>query len=504
MKLKTIKLGKTLSDRISFLIVSAVTLLLTAAITVMFTYLYHTVKKEAMANAELRLEGTVQQIDNVLLDVEQTMGNIYWDLLTRQDHPEMMTHYCQKTVRTNPYITGCAIAFEPHYYKDRGEYFLRYIYEAGSDSLVVTTSPVMENSPFGTRLYTEQPWYKQTMESGQPTWSNPSKYMRDNSNPVISFCLPIYGKEGRAVGVFGADVSLEMLSNIVAGARPTAHAYATLIDKEGYYIVHNDDDKLGIGTVFTQTGADTDPALKQAIKDMTDGKTGHSKYIANDTTYYTFYKPFKRAEIPGRDTNELDWNVGIIYPDGDIYGDYYRLCRNISLIALGALFLLLLLIKFIMHHQLLPLRLLTHSAQLIAEGKFGEPIPDTLQQDEIGVLQRNFKIMQQALADNLSEQEQLNSQLKARGEVLSDTYRRARQADVMKTAVLHNMSNQMTPPITAINADVAQLCARQREISQEEANSLAANIQENGEKVASLLNELLEQSSKENTGKSEK
>ena len=73
------------------------------------------VKEEALLKAEKTLEGTVQQIDNILLSVEQSAGNIYWDLLLHLGESERMETYCRKVVETNPHIVGCAISFEPFY-----------------------------------------------------------------------------------------------------------------------------------------------------------------------------------------------------------------------------------------------------------------------------------------------------------------------------------------------------------------------------------------------------
>ena len=101
---------KTLSVRISLKVVSAVATLLAVALFIMFHFSRKAIKAEARQKAEETLEGVVRQVDNVLLSVEQSAGNIYWDLLTHLNESERMFLYSRKMVETNPYVAGCAVS----------------------------------------------------------------------------------------------------------------------------------------------------------------------------------------------------------------------------------------------------------------------------------------------------------------------------------------------------------------------------------------------------------
>ena len=121
---------KTLSVRVSLTIVSAIGVLLAVALLIMLRYSWEAIREEAVKDAEQTLETTVEQIDNVLLSVEQTSGNFYWDLMRHLDQPDRMYDYCQRIIETNPNITGCAIAFEPHYYQEKGQLFMAYYHRS--------------------------------------------------------------------------------------------------------------------------------------------------------------------------------------------------------------------------------------------------------------------------------------------------------------------------------------------------------------------------------------
>jgi methyl-accepting chemotaxis protein/sigma-B regulation protein RsbU (phosphoserine phosphatase) len=59
------------------MVVFAIAILLTSSLAVMFVFARQTVRGEALQNAEQTLAGTLQHIDNILLSVEQSAGNIY-------------------------------------------------------------------------------------------------------------------------------------------------------------------------------------------------------------------------------------------------------------------------------------------------------------------------------------------------------------------------------------------------------------------------------------------
>ena len=107
---------RTLSVRLSLMVVCAVAVLLSVTFGIMLAYSRKTVKEDALNRASQTLEGTIQHIDNVLLSVEQSAGNIYWHAMNHLDQPDMMYVYSRKLVEANPWIVGSAIALEPNYY----------------------------------------------------------------------------------------------------------------------------------------------------------------------------------------------------------------------------------------------------------------------------------------------------------------------------------------------------------------------------------------------------
>ena len=483
---------KTLSVRISLKVVSAVATLLAVALFIMFHFSRKAIKAEARQKAEETLEGVVRQVDNVLLSVEQSAGNIYWDLLTHLNESERMFLYSRKMVETNPYVAGCAIAFEPDYYQERGRYFMAYVHHAKGGGLATSSSEIIQAETFGNVPYPEQIWYKKPIETGRPCWTNPMKNEETEGEAIITFCLPIYAAGGKVVGVLAVDVSLSMLSDIVLSAKPSPNSYATLLGSDGSYIVHPDSDKVLHKTVFTLDSDQTNAEIRAAGEAMVAGESGYKHFRHDGISNYVFYKPFIRADIPGRSLERTGWSVGIIYPEDDIFGDYNQLLYMVIAIALAGLVLLMAGCQVITHRCLLPLRMLAKSAQRIAEGHYDEPVPDSHQWDEVGRLQDHFQQMQQALSVHIGELERLTTELRERNVVLSGAYEKAREADRVKTAFLHNMTDQMIKPVSVIQSSVNMLCEHRQDMDQQQANKTEKMIQEQGKIVTKLLNDLLD------------
>jgi methyl-accepting chemotaxis protein len=189
---------------------------------------------------------------------------------------------------------------------------------------------------------------------------------------------------------------------------------------------------------------------------------------------------------------ELKWSAGIVYPEKDIFGEFTSLLFLVLFIALIGLLLLYLCCRLFIHRHLKPLIMLAEKAQRIAKGNFNEPIPDSHQQDEIGRLQANFQEMQRSLASNIGELEQLTTQLQEHTKGLRIAYDQAQKADRMKTAFLHNMSNQMISPSVAISNDVDALVGNGSDPSAiQDTATLAEDIRQNGNTITEVLNNLI-------------
>lgn len=316
--------------KLSLLIASAIFMLLALSLGVLFYYSHKALSEEAMRDAEQTLEGTTQNVDNILLSVEQSAGNVYNVVLSHLDKPELMYTYCRELVKCNPHIIGCAIAFKPGYYPGR-ELFMAYVHHRALHA--DKKQDLITSEGFTDRPYTEQKWFTRPMESGWIGWM-PLKGEATEREPLVSFCLPIIDGRGERVGVMAVEVSIQQLSKIVLAAKPSANGYSVLLARNGSYIVHPDPNKLYSLTAFAQDEPDTDIRLLEAIEEMQAGKAGNRTYRMDGREWRLFYKPFQRTKVEGRSEGALDWSVGVVYPEDDIHSDHNRMLFLVMSIAI--------------------------------------------------------------------------------------------------------------------------------------------------------------------------
>ena len=431
-----------LSVKISLMAVSAMAVLLIASLVVMLLYSRKKVREETLARVTLTLDATVQNIDNILLSVEQATGNVYYSLPSRINNPEALELYRRKLIDSNPYVADCTITL-------------------------------------GDTTVTESKWTVKPVQEGK--------------EPLISFSVPLYNTAGQLAGYVSTDVSIGLLSRIVAQTKPSENSFCVLLDSMGNFIVHPDAEQLMQQSAIEISKATANAELGEAVQAMIAGQTDYRTFRLWGTDFYVYFKPFSRSSVRGRAIGHLGWSAGIIYPERDIFGDYNNLQYYVLVISIIGLLLTFLLSHAVIKSRLKPLLMLTSQAQHIAAGNFSEPIPDSKHIDEVGRLQDNFQLMQRSLATQIDELESLKNTLYQRCEGLRKAYDQAKKADRMKTSFLHNMTNQMMEPADAIEQDVQQLCSQ----SNRDTAQLVSDVQKKGKAITELLKNLISMSDDE-------
>ncbi len=477
------------SLRLKVAIILEVVLLLSVMLSVMFAFSRKTLRQEAMQNAEETLEGLVQQVDKVLLGVEQSSGNIYWDMMAHFNEPERMWTYCHRLVECNTDIMGCAIAFKPNFYPDQ-ELFMAYVHRLKYDS-----PELVEAETYGSLPYTQQPWFTKPMQTCRSLWMDPQKDETGEGATFITFCLPISDRSGECVGVMAVDVSLGLLSEIVLAAKPSSNSYSIMLDRSGNYIVHPEREVRVNQTVFQHIG-EGEKHTRDAVEAMLGGATGNGLFHLNGKDWHIFYKPFVRSAVQGRSSGDVNWSIGVIYPEEDVLGGYYQQLRHLFFNIFIGLLAFFVLTRLVISMQLKPLRMLTESVQSMADGNYSVTVPDTTREDEIGMFQQHFKKMQHALESSIGEQQQLTATLKGQSERLREIYEHTQTTADVKRNLLHNFTSQMLVPSQHI-ANSAKKLYDYQELSPEETQREAGIIKQQSTVILQLLDQMLEAPSPE-------
>lgn len=447
---------KNLPLRISLMIGSALSLLLLVSLSVMLYFSRKAIKEDALTKASYSLEQAMTNVDNILLSVEEATGNTYWNILQKKADGILL--YGKEIEESSPYISNCIIALEN-----------------------------------GSNPYKDEAWYVNAVKTNTAKWVK----MRIEKDSVVeqyvSYCLPIYVPGKPALGVLRADVSLSLLSSIIADAKPSPNSYCALIDGDGSFIVHPTGEYLLDFSAFKLQSE----SIHHVVNSMVAGDTGYAPFDFYGHRYLVFYKPFERAYVPNRAMEDYGWSIGLAYAEEDIFGTFTSLHNMVVIIALVGIVLMYVFIRLIIRRLLRPLKMLTERTDRIAKGDFKEPIPASLHIDEVGVLQDNFGRMQKSLAVKMSQLDELTETIKERSKELQAAYKEAKKNDKMKTVFLHNMTNQMIAPANAIADDVTTLCNYDKETSGKSIRQLVGSIQQNGIAITKLLNNLINLSEQE-------
>lgn len=461
----------------------AIGLLLAATLTIMLYSAKKAVRKEALYMAQQTTEYTTLKIDNTLKNVEEATRLMLWNVEHHLDNPAVMYEYSRKMLEQNPHIIGCAIAFDPGFYKGRDRYFMAYSFYSENSSSSLKKDAIVKGSFFGNAPYPKQIWYSVPYKTDQPYWTPPLSDPDPNGNIIISYCLPIHGKDGQTVGVLAVDLPLKWFAAAIHTTKPSPNSYSLMVDKKGTIIIPPAAVQQRLLNDTTMCYFATN-SLAQTLARIQDG---YEQIKRKDNDYYIFSKKL----------DSFDWYVGVVYPAYDILDEYYHLRGQVIAILVVSILTLFVLCLLLTYRQLHPLQQLNRLAQHIANGHFNESMPHTKQDDEIGQLQDHFLQMQQSLSERISQLKQLSASLEHQGEVLREAYGHAQEADHLKTAFLHHITEHIVVPVMNILADVEMMSANHRHMSHKENMRVVNNILHQGQIVTSLLNKLLDDSLKE-------
>ena len=117
---------RSFSSKMSAYIASASSVLLLCALISCGLFALKSLKEESLKVANSTLDTTVSDIETVMKEVESVVNNAIWVVKEHIDDPYYMFHITEQIVSNNPHIIGSAIAFEPEFYREKGEYFAPY------------------------------------------------------------------------------------------------------------------------------------------------------------------------------------------------------------------------------------------------------------------------------------------------------------------------------------------------------------------------------------------
>ncbi|MNB83219.1 Methyl-accepting chemotaxis protein PctC [compost metagenome] len=198
----------------------------------------------------------------------------------------------------------------------------------------------------------ERGWYATTVKNNGLTVTDP--YIDVTSGKmVVTVSAPITDDNGKLIGVAGADISTQQITETLKHFNYKGSGYALLVDKTGAFIYHPDSDYI-LMKKMSDLGADW-----KAVGDrIVQWGSGVVKTKIDGHALYVSYAP----------AVDKQWAVALLVPAGDAEKQLSVFQLIFVLSILGSVVVLGLLLFFLSGSILKPIPVLTEAFQKAAAG----------------------------------------------------------------------------------------------------------------------------------------
>ncbi|HCW69725.1 MAG TPA: hypothetical protein DHR80_21475, partial [Thalassospira lucentensis] len=348
-----------------------------------------------------------------------------------------------RTLIDNPSLAGAWSGFEPNAldgkdadYKGEGEPFgdgtgqyVTYYYNFG-DGITPYHLTGLENPEVNE-------YYTAPKATNQPYVTDAITYDIQGRDVVLaSFVYPVQDQAGKFLGVLGADLELNALSERFAELTPFGTGTVNLVSAQGTWVAHENADIRG-------TKLDPGDAIQTAI--LNAMQSGEPRRIDDSTTMHMIVP----VEIDGYPNK---WGVVVNVPLATVFAPADDL-RNATLI--GGVVLLVIVIGVILFlTKGLVARPMTRVAGVIdhlQQGDFSVQIPYLDRSDEIGAIAKALESFKEASAGmQKAEREKLAAEKRA-----SDERNRTR----------HQMADEFEKSVGGIVVNVSDSAENMEQVS---------------------------------------
>ena len=434
-------INKSVSVRLSFMILAFVVVIFTVAMSFLMLRSKASVRQAAIDETRQMLSNTAQHLIGIMDEVEVATHNTDWQVLQNLQ-PDSLLKLSALILQINPMLNGCSIAMAPDFFPSEGHYFSAYSFnnEGHIES---------ENEGSDEYNYFEMEWYREPLKQGKACWVDPFQdyspsgiYSRD---VIASYCKPLVDSDGRTIGVISVDLTQRMLSQILMQEWRYPSSYFVLVGSKNTIIAAG------------KEGVTMDDLERSDCLIMQEQLAGSG------------------------------WRLAIVCPEGDIFRNYNNMTYTIiSVIVFGLLFMLG-FCYYIIRRTMQPVVSLTQQTRDIAEGHFDREIPPSTRIDEVGKLQNSFHTMQQSIASHVAELEAARSKTEQKNEELTVAKTLAEESDNKKSIFIRDMFHQIRTPLNIISGFAQVLRDGHSLMEKSDLDTVTRDIKMNAQSINNII-----------------
>lgn len=221
------KICKSLALKVSICLTFVVSICFIVIFSANFQSYRKTLYRKVHRNASDMLQIANLNVEMKLSKIESSIDNLEQAIVDNIYNPEFLYYLTYNTVKINSDIYGCSIALEPYFYSDEEYYFAPYSFR-DNDSIVTRQSGCSEYDYFVMDKYL----IPKLLEEAY--WSEP--YV-DHNKTLITYSVPIYDSDSTFMGIFSADISLDLLTQYLNSMKLFPNSYSFVISKSGTYVL---------------------------------------------------------------------------------------------------------------------------------------------------------------------------------------------------------------------------------------------------------------------------
>ena len=323
--LKKILRSSRIRNSLGVIICAAVLLELISALQ--YYNAHRVVERELERRAEAQMWFKAILIKGMLNKTEQLLYDYGWNIQSTLANPDLVGSELRFMVDANPDVLSAGMAFTPGYYSSRDSLFELFAKMEQGRSM-------SQQIASATHDYTRMAFYANTVELGEPNWTDPYIDSTNYSNRemlITTHAMPMKDLQGRLAGVFAIDVSLDWLSDTLNARQAYPSSFDLLLTESGSLICKPSPQHANVDDVDQVVRLINDSTV--ARENSSSGLTKVIEFRSNidGDVGYIFY-----ANMKGKP----HWQLAIVCYDKEVYGPLNRMRYMLLLSMLAAMALL--------------------------------------------------------------------------------------------------------------------------------------------------------------------
>ena len=356
---------------------------------------------------ERLVHGEHEEIRRISSDLYVASVNTAPVIEDNLDQPDKMKGIVERMLKKNPYMRSCGISFVDNYYPKKGRRF--YPYALRLDSTTIETHVLSDAK----HDYLNEAWFQEALSRNEGYWGKGFVDTTEQQIPLIAYQMPIHDKQDRTVAILRADLSLDWLNDKIQFMKGngdqegkqdtlTTHvdengnwkseyaAYFFMVDTTGTLLIHPDQKRILTNNIKEYVTKDPENSIQKMLHREKDSD---EDVILNDEKVVISFRPVKYT----------NWCLALVIPKFFVDVFSYAISGILILIILIGMLAVYIFGRRTIKKATRPLIQLAASADEVAKGNFGTPLPEVKSHDEIHQLRDSFGQMQQSLTRYIEE-----------------------------------------------------------------------------------------------------